>query len=613
MKVHEVRRAAGRFAFAAAVSFVLALCPAYAFAQHDEGNAGEQAVVEVVSPVSADEVIASAGEASSQPASMLSEEPAGEQSAPEGEVTLSADEDASSDAPAEGEDAAEDEGAADGEDAIVADKPSSLSSTLNPSKGTLQLSWGKAKAEDATYEVWWRRAGTDSWAKRSTDKLSFTITGLKAGRAYEARVYAAGGDYLAVYRFVGTTKVSTGMNTSFLVKVTASAVSGATGYDFTTQRYGSGWVFDDAGESTTMTYQLLEGELVGFKARPYLLLDGVKYEGAWSAGDYRFSDTVKLSTSLNYPSKKLTATCAKLDAPAGKMNYRIVYRQGTSGKWNVQLKEASTRTVSKLSPNKVCQVGAAPVVKVGGRSYLGAYNYQYRYVVGTSVNKATLGGEERTVTWTQNAEATSYQLICSVDPSFASYETHEIEGAETVSYTVAGLDPEGTYFFKVRALKSSEGKIYYGPWSASKASSKSLEDVMIAKAQAYESKTKWLILVDCENNKTAVFTGSKGTWELHRFMDCSTGAAVSPTVKGSFTVGNRGTHFGENKGYTCWYWTQFYGDYLFHSVLYQPYSKTEIQDGRLGMNLSHGCVRMDIEDAKWIYDTIPRGTKVVSY
>lgn len=37
------------------------------------------------------------------------------------------------------------------------------------------------------------------------------------------------------------------------------------------------------------------------------------------------------------------------------------------------------------------------------------------------------------------------------------------------------------------------------------------------------------------------------------------------------------------------------------------------QDGRLAQNLSHGCVRLAIQDAKWIYDNIPYGTKAVTY
>ena len=38
---------------------------------------------------------------------------------------------------------------------------------------------------------------------------------------------------------------------------------------------------------------------------------------------------------------------------------------------------------------------------------------------------------------------------------------------------------------------------------------------------------------------------------------------------------------------------------------------TSVQDGRLGINASHGCVRLALDNAKWIYDTIPSGTRVV--
>lgn len=34
---------------------------------------------------------------------------------------------------------------------------------------------------------------------------------------------------------------------------------------------------------------------------------------------------------------------------------------------------------------------------------------------------------------------------------------------------------------------------------------------------------------------------------------------------------------------------------------------------RLGQTASHGCVRLNVEDAKWIYDNCPVGTKVTIY
>jgi lipoprotein-anchoring transpeptidase ErfK/SrfK len=48
--------------------------------------------------------------------------------------------------------------------------------------------------------------------------------------------------------------------------------------------------------------------------------------------------------------------------------------------------------------------------------------------------------------------------------------------------------------------------------------------------------------------------------------------------------------------------------------LYYQYPTPDYSmDDRVGMALSHGCVRLRLENAKWIYDNIPYGTKVVSY
>jgi lipoprotein-anchoring transpeptidase ErfK/SrfK len=36
-------------------------------------------------------------------------------------------------------------------------------------------------------------------------------------------------------------------------------------------------------------------------------------------------------------------------------------------------------------------------------------------------------------------------------------------------------------------------------------------------------------------------------------------------------------------------------------------------DGTLGVPASHGCVRLDINNAYWINQNIPSGTRVYSY
>ncbi|MCQ2507296.1 MAG: L,D-transpeptidase family protein [Dorea sp.] len=128
------------------------------------------------------------------------------------------------------------------------------------------------------------------------------------------------------------------------------------------------------------------------------------------------------------------------------------------------------------------------------------------------------------------------------------------------------------------------------------------------KIKSSKSQTSYYITVDTTANRCIVWTGSANKWEPLKVWKCSPGKSSTPTVTGYFKTAAKGYSFG-GSDYTCYYYTQFYGDYLFHSVLYHKNSMN-IKDGRLGMNLSHGCVRLHIEHAKWIYDNIPTNTQV---
>ena len=137
-----------------------------------------------------------------------------------------------------------------------------------------------------------------------------------------------------------------------------------------------------------------------------------------------------------------------------------------------------------------------------------------------------------------------------------------------------------------------------------------ITDRALRMAQAQGSNTNWYLAVDVKNHRTMVFKRSGGSWMLVKNWLCSVGAPSTPTVLGTYSVGIKGYSFGE--GYTCYYYTQFWGDYLFHSVKY--YQGTfNVKDGRLGQDVSEGCVRLPIQQAKWIYDNIPEDTTVRTY
>lgn len=106
--------------------------------------------------------------------------------------------------------------------------------------------------------------------------------------------------------------------------------------------------------------------------------------------------------------------------------------------------------------------------------------------------------------------------------------------------------------------------------------------------------------------------------ELVRTMKCSTGLDSTPTPKGTFQAttgpGARWHYF---KKFDCWAQYAYYieGDILFHSVLYNekggPVTQSSVNN--LGRKASHGCVRLSVEDAKWIYQNCPKATKIVVY
>ena len=151
-----------------------------------------------------------------------------------------------------------------------------------------------------------------------------------------------------------------------------------------------------------------------------------------------------------------------------------------------------------------------------------------------------------------------------------------------------------TYFLnKTTGAKMSKGSYY-----------------LYRKIWTKSSSTKYLIYVDKGGRWVNVFKGKRKNWDLIRRCRCTIGKPSTPTPSGTYRVVCKVLHFGESKGYTCWYATGFIGStYLMHSVVCYSGTKTP-SDGRLGAAVSHGCVRMHISKAKWIYDNIPGGSTV---
>ena len=126
-----------------------------------------------------------------------------------------------------------------------------------------------------------------------------------------------------------------------------------------------------------------------------------------------------------------------------------------------------------------------------------------------------------------------------------------------------------------------------------------------------ESNTPYLIYVNLNDQKTYVYEGSSNNWTLEKDFPCSSGIESEATPKGVYTITGRGDWFySDEYEQGGKYWVQFWGDYLFHSL---PYDETQntIVDYTLGVPASHGCIRLAVEDSKWLFENMPDDTKVI--
>ena len=126
------------------------------------------------------------------------------------------------------------------------------------------------------------------------------------------------------------------------------------------------------------------------------------------------------------------------------------------------------------------------------------------------------------------------------------------------------------------------------------------------------------IVVDVANQVTSVYgRDENGEYTVVvRQMLCSTGMKATPSDVGDWVLNGRHATwciFPKWGNSYARYWTRINGSIAFHSPIYTAVSNTAMKIGsynKLGQRASHGCIRLAVWDAKWIYDNIGKGTVV---
>lgn len=511
--------------------------------------------------------------------------------------------------------------------------------------------YGKmAKKYDVYTSVYVRGEGWLAWAKNGettgSTGMSLGITAIKVVLVKKGGKAPSSSFVNIKKRFLNTASVrveASVQNRGWMSSVGNGKVAGTTG--------------------NGLRLEALRVSLTGLEVPGEVLLKGNVQNVGWTSWRNGFVGTVGQS-------KRLEAVCIKLTGEAKKA-YDIYYRAhvsrlgwmgwtkngkkaGTSG-FSAKIEAVQICLVKKGSPapskkssvkasfysgtnvcyNAYCQdygwtgerrngsvsgtTGEgkrleAFTAKLSGGSVKGSVSYS-AYVTGSGWQASRKNGDVAGTT--QQARAVQAIKISLTSHAKKLYDVYyKVHMAEVgwlgwaKNGQVAGAPGVGKAVQAIQVRLVPKGSKAPGSTSYHAVSKSFFDDEMTKKAQGYSSPTGWLILVDTSKTVLGVYRGSFGNWQKAGSWRVSCGQPQTPTVKGVYSVGDRGYVFGH--GYSCYWYVQWNGAYLFHSVKY--YEGTfKIMDGRLGEHISMGCVRMDIERAKWIYDNIPSGTTVVTY
>ena len=127
----------------------------------------------------------------------------------------------------------------------------------------------------------------------------------------------------------------------------------------------------------------------------------------------------------------------------------------------------------------------------------------------------------------------------------------------------------------------------------------------------------YAITVDVRNQVTTVYgLDENGEYtQIVRQMLCSTGTKYFPSDIGQFTLSGRTARwcYFPEWGSHAQYWTKINSSIAFHSVIYNTVDTMDLAVSsykNLGSRASHGCIRLTVADARWIYKNCGQGVVV---
>ena len=270
-----------------------------------------------------------------------------------------------------------------------------------------------------------------------------------------------------------------------------------------------------------------------------------------------------------------------------------------------------------LSYSNNVNAGTAKVVVKSKGSFTGKKTLTFKIDKGKNSIQAV--GKTKSIPWSKFTKTVKKAVVPSGGYGKTTYEKISGNRAFSVNQsngdiTVKPMTAAGTYPLRIRVHSAGDANHvskYVTRIATIKVKGDPLESEALSKLSKSGSSTSYGIAVNLTRHRAVIAKNTNGKWAVIKNWICSTGAPGSETPTGTYETQCKVPSFGH--GYTCYWATGFIGSvYLFHSGIYEE-GTYNIRDGRLGEEVSGGCVRFELKNAKWLYDHVPLGTKVLIY
>ena len=172
-------------------------------------------------------------------------------------------------------------------------------------------------------------------------------------------------------------------------------------------------------------------------------------------------------------------------------------------------------------------------------------------------------------------------------------------------------------FQEYNGLMVSDGEMDEETWNALFNAADVVSAECTPRPTPVPTMVPYYVVVDVQNQVTKVYgIDENGEYTIPvRSMICSTGMVSTPSDVGDWVTNGRRAQWAYFSlyGSHARYWTRINEDIAFHSVIYNEVDNMALSVksyNKLGSRASHGCIRLLVSDAKWVYDHIRKGTTI---